>query len=44
MGGIGSGRNWHWSAKSTTADYRSTDVRRWARDGLPEPGRRFTWQ
>lgn len=31
MGGIGSGRHWHWSAKNTVADYRSIDVRRWAR-------------
>jgi hypothetical protein len=44
MGGRGSGRHWHWNAKSTITDYRSLDVRRWARDGLLEPGRRFGWQ
>ncbi|WP_135506345.1 hypothetical protein [Roseovarius aestuariivivens] len=44
MGGIGSGRHWHWDAKSTVADYRSIDVRRWAREGLLTPGRRFSWQ
>lgn len=44
MGGIGSGRRWHWDAKSTTDDYRRLDVRRWARDGLLEPGNVFGWQ
>ena len=44
MGGMGSGRHWHWGAKSTTTEYRSIDVRRWARDGLLEPGRRFSSQ
>lgn len=44
MGGIGSGRHWHFGASSTTADYRRIDVRRWAREGLLEPGRRFGWQ
>ena len=27
MGGIGSGRPWHWSAKDTTDDYLAIDVR-----------------
>ena len=44
MGGIGSGRHYHWSAKNTVSSYRNIDVRRWARDGLLEPGRRFGWQ
>ena len=44
MGGRGSGRHWHWHTKSTVADYRCIDVRRWARDGLLTPGRRFSWQ
>jgi hypothetical protein len=44
MGGMGSGRHHHWGAKHTTADYRSIDVRRWAREGMLEPGQRFTWQ
>ena len=44
MGGIGIGRLWHWSAKNTTDQYRSIDVRRWRRDGLLTAGRRFSWQ
>lgn len=44
MGGIGSGRHWHYGARSTTGDMRSIDVRRWARDGLLTPGRWFGWQ
>ena len=44
MGGIGSGRNWHWGAKDTTDDYRSIDVRRWKRDGLLAPYQSFGWQ
>ncbi|NOD31849.1 MULTISPECIES: hypothetical protein [Ruegeria] len=44
MGGIGSGRHWHWGAKNTTSDYRSIDARRWAREGFLTPGRRFSWQ
>lgn len=44
MGGRGSGRHVHWNAKNTTADYRSIDVRLWAREGFLTPGRRFSWQ
>lgn len=44
MGGIGSGRRWHYGAKNTTNDYRALDVRRWQRDGLLSPGRAFGWQ
>lgn len=44
MGGVGSGRHWHWDTKSTVADLRSLDVRRWARDGLLKPGQSFGWQ
>ncbi len=44
MGGIGSGRHWHWNVKNTVEDYRSIDVRRWAREGFLSPGRRFGWQ
>ena len=44
MGGSGSGRRWHSSAKDTTEDYRSLDVRRWNRDGFLSPGRVFSWQ
>lgn len=43
MGGRGSGRDWHHGTKATVADLRSFDVRRWARDGLLEPGRSFGW-
>ena len=34
MGGVGSGRHWHYGAKDATEDYRAIDVRRWKRDGL----------
>ncbi len=44
MGGLGSGRHWHWNTKNTVTDYRALDVRRWARDGLLKPGNRFGWQ
>lgn len=44
MGGAGSGRRWHWGAKDLTSSYIRLDVRRWARDGLIEPGRNFAWQ
>ena len=44
MGGIGSGRYWHFDAKETTDDYRSIDVRRWKRDGLLDPDQSFGWQ
>lgn len=44
MGGVGSGRHWHYGAKDTTEDYRSIDVRRWKRDGLLSPGQSFGWQ
>ena len=44
MGGSGSGRHWHFSAKDTTDDYRTLDVRRWQREGYLEPGRWFGWQ
>ena len=44
MGGMGSGRHWHWGANDSTEDYRSIDVRRWKRDGLLKPHRSFGWQ
>lgn len=43
VGGRGSGRHWHWGTKATVTELRSLDVRRWARDGLLEPGRSFGW-
>jgi len=44
MGGMGSGRRWHFSAKDTTDGYRRLDVRGWARDELLSPGQSFGWQ
>lgn len=44
MGGMGSGRRWDFGAKATTDNFNAIDVRRWARDGLLEPGRAFCWQ
>jgi len=44
MGGLGSGRHWHYGTNDTTDDYRSIDVRRWQRDGFLTPGRTFGWQ
>lgn len=44
MGGMSSGRRWHYSANDTTNNYRAIDVRRWQRDGLLTPGRAFGWQ
>lgn len=44
MGGIGSGRHWHWDAKATTNDMRKLDVRRLARDSFLSPGTLFGWQ
>jgi hypothetical protein len=45
MGGSGSGRRWHYSAKNTTETYRSIDVRWLKREGMLSPGanRRITW-
>jgi hypothetical protein len=44
MGGPGSGNRWRYGAKSTTDDYRTLDVRRWAREGVLKPGYRGGWQ
>ena len=38
MGGPGSGNRWQHGGKSTTDDYRTLDVRRWARQGVLRPG------
>ncbi len=43
MGGIGSGRRWHFGARSTTDSFRSIDVRRWQREKLLTPGSYFGW-
>lgn len=44
MGGTGSGRRQHYSAKDTVEDNRALDVRRWKRAGFLAPGRVFTLQ
>ncbi|MBM3549440.1 MAG: hypothetical protein FJX54_21080 [Alphaproteobacteria bacterium] len=44
MGGRGSGNRWHHSGRSTTDDFRSIDVRRWARMGMLRPGYCGGWQ
>jgi hypothetical protein len=44
MGGPGSGNRWRYGAKSTTEDYRTLDVRRWAREGILSPGHRASWK
>ena len=44
MGGPGSGNRWRYGAKSTTDDYRTLDVRRWAREGVLRPGYWGGWQ
>ena len=44
MGGPGSGNRWRYGAKSTTADCRSIDARRWARAGVLTPGYWGSWQ
>ena len=44
MGGPGSGNRWGYGAKSTTDDYRTLDVRRWAREGVLRPGYWGGWQ
>lgn len=44
MGGIGSGRHWHFGARATTDNFRAIDVRRWGRDGLLQAGKSFGWQ
>ncbi len=43
MGGRGSGNRWRYGAKSTTDDYRTLDVRRWAREGMLRPGYQGGW-
>lgn len=44
MGGSGSGNRWYYCAKSTTDDYCTLDVRRWAREGMLRPGYWGVWQ
>ncbi|QZA78648.1 hypothetical protein K4H28_04360 [Deefgea tanakiae] len=42
MGGFGSGRNYSYSSKAKTSDYRFVDIRRWQRDGMLSK-RHFDW-
>ena len=44
MGGIGSGRHFHFGAKDTTSDYHRLSVGRWSRAGILSHGRSFGWQ
>jgi len=44
MGGPGSGNRSRYGAKSSTDDYRTLDVRRWAREGMLRPGHWGGWQ
>jgi len=44
MGGIGSGRRWHFHANKTIEEFRSLDVRRLQRDGYLKPNLSFGWQ
>jgi hypothetical protein len=42
MGGLGSGRHWHYSAKDTVSSYHTIDIRKWRREGLLTPGNAFS--
>jgi len=42
MGGLGSGRHWHYSAKDTVNSYHAIDIRKWRREGLLTPGNAFS--
>lgn len=44
MGGFGSGNRWCRNTKPSTDDYRTLDVRRWAREGMLRPGYCGGWQ
>lgn len=44
MGGPGSGNRWRTGSKSTTEEYRTLDVRRWAREGMLRPGYWGGWK
>jgi hypothetical protein len=44
MGGPGSGSGLRSSARATIDDYRAIDVRRWAREGVLQPGYWGGWQ
>jgi len=44
MGNRNSGNRWRYGTRSTTDDMRSIDVRRWAREGMLQPGYRGGWR
>ena len=44
MGGIGSGRRWHYGAKRTTEDSTPLDIRRLQRAGVLIQGQFFGWE
>lgn len=44
MGGIGSGRLWHYDAKDTTSSYRNLDIRQLERRDLLKVNNSFVWQ
>ncbi len=44
MGGPGSGHRWRYGAKATTNDYRTLDIRHWAREGVLRPGYWGGWK
>ena len=43
MGGMGSGRRWHYGAKRTVQDYRCLDINRWHQDKVLYDGNVFNW-
>lgn len=43
MGGVGSGRHFHWGSKDKVTDMLRLDVRKLAREGGLSPGHRYQW-
>lgn len=41
MGGLGSGRQWHYDSKSTVNNYHSIDIRQWHKKNFLSPGTSF---
>jgi hypothetical protein len=44
MGNRNSGNRWRYGTRTTTEEMRSIDVRRWAREGMLQPGYRGGWK
>lgn len=44
MGNRNSGNRWRYGTRSTTDEMRNIDVRRWAREGMLQPGYRGGWR